>query len=602
MEGSAVMAGMIPREIIDEIVYRSDIEQIIGSYVTLKRAGSNFNGRCPFHNEKTPSFTVFPATKSFYCFGCGAGGDVITFIMREENLDYREALEFLAAKAGISIPEDTGAQEVKGIPRKRIYEMNLAAARFFRECLFDEKLGAEAMQYLHEDRKLSMATIKHFGLGFSPNNAWALTNYMHKLGFTDDELIEGFLCGRSKKSGKTYDYYRNRVIFPIIDTSGNIVAFGGRVMDDSKPKYLNTSDTPAFKKSRHLFALNFAKKHCEEQMILCEGYMDVIALHAAGFENAVATLGTAITPEQARIFAKYTKKVIICYDADNAGQTAATKAMRYLNEVGVEVRVLKLSGAKDPDEYIKKYGNDSFKRVLVESKTSFEFKLDKILASYNITLPEEKIKASAEVSELISNTYSRVERDIYIRRASELLEVSSASMESDVERLVAKKLRESRQKEFKDAMLEAKNVGDKVNIDAMKNPKANAAEEGLLGLILLFDEFRRECIGENAVISADDFSTAFGKRVFEVITGLEETEAGYSQAMLGQFFEPEEIARIHHMQNERMKLARNDKAVFLELAENIKRAKSESLQGGDIADDLARMREKLQKQKKNKNT
>ena len=602
MEGTAVMAVMIPREIIDEIVYRSDIEQVIGSYVTLKRAGSNFNGLCPFHNEKTPSFTVFPATKSFYCFGCGAGGDVITFIMREENLDYREAVEFLAAKAGISIPEDNSVTENKGVPRKRIYEMNLAAAKFFRECLFDSKLGGEAMKYLHEDRKLSMATIKHFGLGFSPNNAWALTNHMHRLGFTDEELTEGFLCGKSRNSGKTYDYYRNRVIFPIIDTSGNIVAFGGRVMDDSKPKYLNTSDTRAFKKSRHLFALNYAKKHCEEQMILCEGYMDVIALHSARFENAVATPGTAITPEQARIFAKYTKKVIICYDSDNAGQTAASKAIRYLGEVGVYVKVLKLTGAKDPDEYIKKYSTDSFRRVLEESKTSFEFKLEKIVSAYNITLPEEKIKAAAEVSELISNTSSRVEREIYIRRASELLGVSSEAMESDVNRLAAKKARESKKKEFKDATLEVKNIGDRVNMDAAKHFKASAAEEGLLGLLLIFDEFRHEIVGETPIISADDFSTGFGRRVFEVIAELEASESGFSKAMLGQYFTPDEMGRIEKMEVDRSRLARNGREVFLELVENVKNAKSDNASDTNLADDLAKMRERLQKQKKNKNT
>ena len=397
------MSKMIPREIIDEIIHRNDIEQVVGAYVSLKRAGSNFNGLCPFHNEKTPSFTVFPATKSFYCFGCGAGGDAITFVMRTENLDYRSALEVLAQRAGITIPADDSA-DTDTIPRKRIYEMNLEAAKFFTKSLFSEEYGKEELAYLHEERGLSMATIKHFGLGFSPNNSWMLTNHMKKLGFTDEELVTGFLCGRSKNSGRTYDYFRNRVIFPIIDTSGNIVAFGGRVMDDSKPKYLNTSDTPAFKKSRHLFALNFAKKHCEEQMLLCEGYMDVIALHAAGFENAVATLGTAITPEQARIFAKHTKKVIICYDADNAGQNAAQKAMRLLGEVGVEVRVLKLAGAKDPDEYIKKFGADSFRRTLGESKIGFDYSLEKIISAHDISLPEEKIKASADVYKLTITT------------------------------------------------------------------------------------------------------------------------------------------------------------------------------------------------------
>ena len=594
--------SQIPREIIDEIIHRNDIEQVIGSYVTLKRAGSNLNGLCPFHNEKTPSFTVFPATKSFYCFGCGAGGDAISFVMRTENLDYRSALEVLAQRAGITIPTDDSADE-GGVPRKRLYEMNLEAAKFFRNCLFDERYGKEALAYLHEERKLSVATIKHFGLGYSPNNAWLLTNYMKNKGYTDEELVVGFLCGKSRNSGRTYDYFRNRVIFPIIDTSGNIVAFGGRVMDDSKPKYLNTSDTPAFKKSRHLFALNFAKKHCEEQMLLCEGYMDVIALHAAGFENAVATLGTAITSEQARIFAKHTKKVVICYDADNAGQNAAQKAMRLLSEVGVEVRVLKIPGAKDPDEYIKKFGTDSFRRALGESKTGFDYNLEKIAGSYNLELPEEKIKASADVCALISGAYAEVERDIYIRRAAERLGISQEALKNDVERLRRAKMREARQKESREAQLSVKNIGDRVNPDAAKHIKATAAEEALLGLMLIFDEFRRAAAQGEVPIRADDFVTAFSRRVFEALCELENSEAGYSKAMLGQMFDIDELGRIEKIEIDRRRLARNDREVFMSCIESIKREKSKlSEQSSDPFDDLRKMQEALKNKKKDKNT
>lgn len=593
---------MIPREIIDEIVYRSDIEQVIGTYVTLKRAGSNFNGLCPFHNEKTPSFTVFPATKSFYCFGCGSGGDVITFVMKTENLSYREALEQLAARAGITIPEDSSDTADVGVPRKRIYEMNLEAARFFRSCLFDKEHGAEALKYLTEDRKLDMATIKHFGIGFSPNNAWMLTNHMKKLGFTDEELVTGFLCGKSQRNGRTYDYFRNRVIFPIIDTSGNVVAFGGRVMDDSKPKYLNTSDTPAFKKSRHLFALNFAKKHCEEQMILCEGYMDVIALHAAGFENAVATLGTAITAEQARIFAKYTKKVVICYDADNAGQTAANKAMRLLGEVGVEVRVLKVPNAKDPDEYIKKFGTESFRRVLGESKTGFEYRLDKILALYNMELAEEKIKASADVCALIADVYTEVERDLYILRAAERLQISKEALRSDVDRMRKKLVREARQKESKDAQMSVKNIGDRINVDAAKHIKANAAEEALLGLMLIFDEYRREAASGSAGIAEEDFVTEFGRRIFKALCELENSERGFSKAMLGQIFSVDEMGRIGKIEAERLRLERNDREVFLACIRGIKeeKAKLEQDTENDPFGDLMRMKADLKNKKESK--
>lgn len=325
--------------------------------------------------------------------------------------------------------------------------------------------------------------------------------------------------------------------------------------------------------------------------------MDVIALHAAGFENAVATLGTAITSEQARIFAKYTKKVIICYDADNAGQTAANKAMRLLGEVGVEVRVLKLSGAKDPDEYIKKFGNDSFKRVLSESKTGFEFKLDKIVSSHNIALAEEKIKAAAEASELISNTYSSVERDIYIRRAAEVLGVSREAMQGDVERLWRKKERERRQKDQKDAMLSVKNIGDRVNTDSAKNIRANAAEEGLLGLLLIFDEYRKEIVKEDPIIAADDFTTALGRRIFEAIAELERSEQGFSRAMLGQSFNLDELGRIERIAQDRRSLARNDREVFLELVDNVKKAKAASNESGDVGDELERLREQFKKNK-----
>ena len=588
---------MIPREIIDEIVFRNDIVEVVGSYVTLKRAGSNFSGLCPFHNEKTPSFTVFPATKSCYCFGCGSGGDVITFIMRTENLDYVEALEFLAARAGITIPEDN-SQNVSSVSRKRIYAMNLEAAKFFRSCLLDKDIGAEALEYLCEKRKLSMLTVKRFGLGYSPNDFGMLTNHLKRLGYTDEEMTVGFLAGRSQKTGRPYDYFRNRVIFPIIDTAGNIVAFGGRIMDDSKPKYLNTSDTPAFKKSRHLFALNFARKKCEEQMILCEGYMDVIALHEAGFENAVATLGTAITSEQARIFAKYTKKVVICYDSDDAGQNATQKAIRLLGEVGVDVRILKLSGAKDPDEYIKKFGADSFRRVLGESKSGFDYGVDKIISSRDISLVEEKVKAASEVCALIARVYSRVERDIYIRRASELLSVSAESLASDVERMRRRIEREEKSEQIKEAMLSIKHIGDRVNNDAAKNIKATANEESILGLMLMLDEIRAEA-ASGELISAEDFVTDFGRRVFMALCELEVSESGFSKAMLGQYFTVDEMGRIERLEMERRMLARNDREVFVSCVNGLKK-EVKSAEESDPFSDLKRKQDELKK-RKNKN-
>ncbi len=591
---------MIPREIIDEIVFRNDIVDVVGSYVTLKRAGSNYSGLCPFHNEKTPSFTVFPATKSCYCFGCGSGGDVITFIMRTENIDYVEALEHLAARAGITIPEDNFASNEQSVSRKRIYAMNLEAAKFFRACLMDKNIGAEALDYFCQKRKLNMTTIKRFGLGYSPNDFGMLTSHLKRLGYTDEEMQIGFLAGKSKKTGRSYDYYRNRVIFPLIDTSGNIVGFGGRNMDGSEPKYLNTSDTPAFKKSRFLFGLNFAKNHCQEYMILCEGYMDVIALHEAGFENAVATLGTAITSEHARIFAKYTKKVITCLDSDNAGQTATQKALRLLSEVGVEVRILKLSGAKDPDEYIKKFGAENFRKVLGESKTGFEYNIEKIISAHDMTLVEEKVAASNEVCTLIAGVYSKVERDIYVHRAAEILQISSDALSADVERARRKIEREERSSQSKEAMLSIKHIGDRVNNDAAKNIKATANEEAILGLMLMFDEFRAEVV-RSKLLEREDFITEFSRRIFEVLCELEMSEAGFSKAMLGMYFNADEIGRIEKIEIERRMLARNDRDVLLSCIEGLKSEKTKAAADAvDPFSDLKRKQEELKK-KKNRN-
>ncbi len=595
MEGQ----DLIPREIIDEIIYRNDIEEVISSYVTLKRAGSNFGGLCPFHSEKTPSFTVFPATKSFYCFGCGVGGDVITFIMKAENLDYQDALEFLAQRAGITIPKQ-GEREEYGIPRKRIFEMNLAAAKFFRQCLFDPQIGADALRYLTEERRLSGAVIKHFGLGYSPNTFGMLTDHMKRLGFTDEELMVGFLCGKSQKTGRPYDYFRNRVMFPIIDVSGNIIAFGGRVMDDSKPKYLNTSDTPGFKKSRNLFALNYAKKNCAEQLILCEGYMDVIALHAAGFENAVATLGTAITSEQARLIAKYTKTVLISYDMDEAGRKAADKAMRLLSEVGVDVKVLKMSGAKDPDEYIKKFGADKFRQVIGKSQSGFYYKLDVILSKYDIELGEDKIKASNEVCELIADSNSSVERSVYISAAAEKIGINADMMKNDVERIRSKRIRQYKAKEGRDAQLSAKNIGDRVNPDAAKNIQAAAAEEAILGLMLLFDEHRSAVASGKLELKREDFFTEFGARAFSAITELQSTDGGYSYSLLGESFSPDEMGRLQRMMNNRSQLISNGADVFEASIRSLKATRAREAASDDWMAELAR-RQEQQKAKRNKN-
>ena len=565
---------MIAREIIDDIVARNDVESVIGSYVTLKRAGSNLQGLCPFHSEKSPSFTVYPSTQSFFCFGCSAGGGVISFIQRAENLDFVGAVEFLAARAGISIPQDGKQAQTGEISRRRIYDMNLAAAKFFRECLFDPAIGSEGMKYLSQDRGLSGATIKHFGLGFAPNSFNMLHDHMRRLGYTDEELVKGFLCGKSQKNGRAYDYFRNRVMFPIIDTSGNIVAFGGRIMDDSKPKYLNSSDTPGFKKSRHLFALNFARHHANESMILCEGYMDVIALHAAGFENAVATLGTAITSEQARIFSKYTKKVIISYDSDEAGQRAANKAMQLLGEVGLEVRVLRVPDAKDPDEYIRRYGADKFRRVLEGSRSGFQYKLDGILTKYDLTQAEDKIRASNECCSLIAGYHSGVEREVYISQVSKYLNLPSDVIKNQVQMILRRRIKEKKSEEQRLAQSSIRYVGDRVNPDAIKDVQAASAEETILGMMLIYPEYRSAAADGSEGLGAEDFFTSFGRRSFETIIELHRSPSGFSPYMLEQMFTPDEVGRLQRMEQGRRALTENGPSVFRAAIATLKDARS----------------------------
>ena len=594
---------MIPPEIVEEIKYRCDIEEVISTYVPLKRAGSNLNGRCPFHSERTPSFTVFPATKSFYCFGCGAGGDVVTFIMKRENLDYVSALEFLAARAGIEIPKNERNEgREDAIKRERILSMNREAARFFHASLYDPNVGAKALAYL-TSRGLSGAAIKHFGIGYAPDGFGALTSHLEKLGYTPNEMAVGFLCGISQKTGRPYDYFRNRVIFPIIDVTGNVVAFGGRVMDDSKPKYLNTSDTPAFKKSRNLFALNYAKGCCQERIILCEGYMDVIALHAYGFENAVATLGTAITPEHARIMAKYTKQVIISYDSDEAGQRAANKAMQLLGEVGLDVRVLKVTDAKDPDEFLKKNGStakEKFKRLLDGSRTGFEFKLDGVMSKYNVSVVDDRIKAAAELCRIISEVYSEAEREVYIGVVSEKLEIPRDSLKNDVGRIMREKNRARKKDEIRGIINKTAGYGDRINPDAVKNTGAVNTEENILGILLLYPENLGLVKKGKLDITESDFFSEFGRRVFRESLARYSDAAQFDFTVLNEVFSPEEMGRITSMVIRRKQLTDNGTALLDGMCA---RLREETRRHGNKSDDLtgieniiALKRDKLKKQ------
>ncbi len=560
---------MIKPEVVEEILLRNNIEDLIGGYVSLKRAGSNLKGLCPFHSEKTPSFTVYPSENSFYCFGCGVGGNAITFVRQMEHLDYPDAIEYLAKRAGITVLRDDDKRyEKRGIDKSKLLKMNVDAAKFFHRSLFENTPKAkEALDYFTQKRGLSLATIKHFGLGFAPDSYDSLINYMLKRGYTKDELVVAYLAGKSEK-GHYYDSFRNRVMFPIIDVSGNVIAFGGRVMDDSKPKYKNTMDTPVFKKSRNLFALNFAKNSGTESLILCEGYMDVIALHAAGFTNAVATLGTAITSEQARMMSRYTKKVIISYDTDEAGQKAAQKALKLLGEVGLDVGVIKVNGAKDPDEYIKTYGKEKFAEVISASKSKFEYNMDIVFSRYDLNLPQDRIDALVELEKMISQVYFKAERDIYIQTVANKLGVDYKSVRDDVEKLVKKQAYDYRKKEAQKIKQDTAGYSDRVNPDYAKAPAIAKSEETVLGLMLLYPEHKKR-VFEGGLLSSEDFYTELNKRIFEHLKNVY-FSADEAAEDINEAFSPEEVGRITQMKIKRMSLSENGPSILDESIKSLK--------------------------------
>lgn len=572
-----------PKSFIEEIKMRNSLETVIGKYVDLKRAGSNLSGCCPFHSERTPSFTVFPE-KNFYCFGCGAGGDVITFIMRIENLDYRHAVEYLAEAAGIPIPKEENVFEKKQkeiLSRERCYEMNKIAARHFHENLMSPD-GAAGLQYLL-DRKLTSATIRHFGLGFAKDSFDDLYKTLLGKGFSVDEMKEGFLCGISAR-GTPFDMFRNRVIFPIIDTSGRVIAFGGRVMDDSKPKYLNSSDTPVFKKRSNLFALNFAKnislgagggtneRAKPGEMILCEGYMDVIALHQAGFSNAVATLGTAITPDQARIIARYAKTLFVSYDSDDAGRRADEKAIKYMGEVGVEVKILKVTGdAKDPDEYIKKYGAESFRRLMSGASGQIDYRLSEIIGKYNTDIPEEKLEMINETCELISTVYPEIKREVYILRLSEITGVGKDAISAEIKRRTRKAAFSAKKQISKNSEESLRRYGDRINPEAMKNIRSASTEEQILGILLLYPEYLGK-LSEND-LSEQNFVTDFNRSVFEALKNSCNQDGEFEFSALNELFTPEQMGRIHSMYRKRRELSVNDFDTLLQFCRVLKKEK-----------------------------
>ena len=453
-----------PESFLQELKMRNDITEIVSSYVSLKRRGRNMVGLCPFHGEKTPSFNVYTENGSFYCFGCGVGGDVITFIMKIENLDYVDAVKFLAQRAGMEIPENSYDDSMSKL-RTRVFEANREAARYYYSALCSPK-GKSGLDYFHS-RALSDRTIRHFGLGFADDDWTSLCNHLRSKGFKDSELVAANLAVKRKNGNGIYDRFTNRVMFPIIDLRGNVIAFGGRIMTDEKPKYLNTSDTPVFKKSANLFSLNNAKNSGSRTLILCEGYMDVISVNQAGFTNAVATLGTTLTSEQALLMKRYADEVIICYDADEAGQKATARAIPILRNAGLLIRVLTIPNGKDPDEFIRSHGADgpaAFKAVIEKSGNDVEYRLQKLKQIHNVETTDGKVAYLEAASKVIAEISSPIERDVYSSKICSEFGIDKNAFNRQIMNISKSRYRENTKKEVRKIQTDLSGRNDKINL------------------------------------------------------------------------------------------------------------------------------------------
>ena len=528
---------------ITELKARNDISDVIGQYVVLRKAGSRLNGLCPFHSEKTPSFTVFPDTSSYYCFGCGAGGDVITFIMNTEHLDYVDAVQFLAQRAHIPLPEDDADYHKTARARERQLEMHKIAARHFYENLRRPEGAAGAAYY--EKRGLAKNTVTRFGLGMAIDSFDDLRGVLRKNGFRDEEAYDAGLLIKSQKNGKYYDKFRNRVMFPVIDVRGNVVAFSGRVLDDSKPKYMNSPETLLYKKSQTVFGLNFAKNNEDGVIILVEGNIDVVTLHQAGFKNAVAPLGTAFTKEQARMLAKYAKSVLIAFDMDAAGRKAAEKAIGYLEEVGVTVRVPEFTGAKDPDEFIRKYGKDRFAMILTGSKNPTQFALDKLKTQYDLTGITGKTEYIRAAVKVLAEVSSDIERELFCGILAKQTELSPETVRLDVDRARKRYVSRARADLLRRESPTENRRYDPVNPDRSSHLRASKAEEGLIALLS-----RHPDLADAAAKEAppEIFVTGFNRKAYEFyLTRLQNGEP--TDGVLSAHFDPAQAAWIFRIIN-----------------------------------------------------
>ena len=519
---------------LQELAERNEIVDVVSGYVKLtKRSGQNQFGLCPFHSEKTPSFSVSPSKQIYHCFGCGKGGSVINFIMEIENISFPDAVEFLARRAGMTIPEqdnDPGRPK-----RERLYKLNRDAARYF----FDELVSPEgepAQSYLQQ-RGLSSSITRRFGLGFAPDGWDGLTHAMKKLGYSERELTEAGLVRTGKKGG-VYDTFRNRLMFPVIDVRGNVIAFSGRALGDGEPKYMNSPETAVFSKSHNLFGLNMAKKSKAGYIILVEGNIDVVSLHQAGFDSTVASLGTSLTPEQARLLSRYTKEIVICYDSDSAGIKASQRAIGILEKLEIKVRVLTLPGSKDPDDYIKANGADAFRNLLEKSESHVDYRLQVVLDKHDLSTDDGKVLFLRDATDMVASLPGAVEREVYAMRVASLCGVSDAAVKSEVARRRKRKTNAATKQAERELFRPARTAQPSVKTIRYSNPRSAAAEEGVIRLLSLDPALFRS-------IADPDEGNFSSKELWHIFSELRtRTESGepISAAAMGAVLSPDEMS------------------------------------------------------------
>ena len=569
---------------LTELTERNDIVDVVSGYVRLgKKSGSNMFGLCPFHSEKTPSFSVSPDKQIYHCFGCGKGGGVINFIMEIENLSFPEAVEFLAKRAGMPMPEEENDRESR--KRSRMLALNRDAARFFYAQLSTAQGGA-ARDYMAK-RRIGPATAKNFGIGFAPDTWDSLEKAMREKGYTDFEMFDAGLVRKGKKGGY-YDTFRNRLMFPVIDVRGNVIGFSGRILGDGEPKYMNSPETLVFNKSRNLFALNLAKKSKSGYIILSEGNIDVVSLHQAGFDSAVASLGTSLTPEQARLISRYTNQVIIAYDNDGAGIKAAQRAIGILEKLDLKVKVLRMSGAKDPDEFIKLKGADAFRNLLEASENQIDYRLRAVTDKYDLSVDEQKVEFLKEASDLVARLPGSVERQVYAMRVASMSGVSADAVTKEVERRRKKLVTQARGSEERQQSRPERQLQPEDKALRYEDPSSAAAEEGIVRLLYLDPALAKTA----ALPAPEEFSSPALGHIYSVLRDKIERGETPSTATLGGALTGQEMSLLVSLLQKPELLSRGDRA----LADYIKRIRERREQGRQVSD-LRALADKLRETK-----